>query len=145
MMTLRRRLDSATLDGVAIAISALCVLHCLAVPLAVIVFPILATSLWASHEFHAWLLVLILPSSALALWLGCRRHHSSLVLGLGLAGMGVLVLAAILGPETLTVPGEVLTTGTGGALLATSHWLNFRRCRQLRCEERHGSEHPSGA
>jgi peptidoglycan/LPS O-acetylase OafA/YrhL len=134
-------IDSMTIDGMAIAISALCVLHCLVAPIAVLVFPILATSLWASHEFHAWLLALILPSSALALWLGCRRHRSGLILGLGLAGMAVLVLAAVLGPQALTGPGEVLVTALGGALLAAGHVLNFRRCRALQCEERDCARH----
>jgi hypothetical protein len=96
---------------------------------------------WASHEFHAWLLVLILPSSALALYLGCREHRSGAVLGLGLTGMSVLVVAAVLGPELLTEIGEILVTGAGGTLLATSHVLNFRRCRQLRCEEQACVEH----
>ena len=140
-MTRHPRIESTTIDGVAIAISALCVLHCLVAPLAVVAFPFIATSVWASHEFHAWLLVLILPSSALALYLGCRRHRSGAVLGLGLAGMAVLVTAAVLGPASLTAPGEVLMTGAGGALLATSHIMNFRRCRRLRCEERACAEH----
>ena len=134
-------LDSRTLDGVAISISAVCVLHCLLAPLAVVAFPIIGSSLWASHEFHAWLLVLILPSSALALYLGCREHRSGTVLGLGLAGMVVLIVAAVLGPEVLTELGEVLVTAAGGTLLAISHVLNFRRCRALRCEEEACAEH----
>jgi hypothetical protein len=136
-----QRLDSRTLDGVAIGISALCVLHCLLAPLAVLAFPIIGSSLWASHEFHAWLLVLILPSSALALYLGCRKHRSGTVLGLGLTGMAVLVIAAVLGPAVLTEIGEVLVTGAGGTLLAISHVMNYRRCRALRCEERACTEH----
>jgi hypothetical protein len=134
-------IDSRTLDGVAISISAVCVLHCLLAPLAVLAFPIIGSSLWASHEFHAWLLVLILPSSTLALYLGCREHGSGKVLGLGLTGMAVLIAAAVLGPEVLTELGEVLVTGVGGTLLAVSHVLNFRRCRALRCEERACAEH----
>ena len=144
-MNRQARLDSTTIDGVVIAISALCVLHCLLVPVAVVVFPFVATTLWASHEFHVWLLVLILPSSAVALWLGCRRHRSGRVLGLGLLGMAVLITAAILGPEKLTEPGEVLVTGTGGVLLAASHVMNFRRCRRSRCEERACEDHAVSA
>ncbi len=128
-------IDSRTLDGVAISISALCVLHCVLAPLAVLAFPIIGSSLWASHEVHVWLLVLILPSSALALYLGCREHRSRKVLGLGLTGMAVLIVAAVLGPAVLTELGEVLVTGAGGTLLAISHVLNSRHCRALRCGE----------
>jgi hypothetical protein len=134
-------IESTTLDGVAISISALCVLHCLFAPLVVLAFPIFGASLWASHEFHAWLLVLILPSSALALYLGCRQHRSGVVLALGLAGIAVLLIAAALGPEMLGELGEILVTGLGGALLASSHVLNYRRCRTIKCEEKACASH----
>ena len=80
--------------------------------------------------------MLILPSSALALYLGCREHRSGKVLGLGLTGMAVLIVAAVLGPAVLTELGEVLVTGAGGTLLAVSHVMNYRRCRALRCYDR---------
>lgn len=134
-MASQSRIDSTTLDGVAISISALCVLHCLLTPVAVIAFPILASSVLASHEFHGWLLALILPSSALALYLGCRRHRDGVVLGLGLTGLTVLIAPAVLGPEMLGELGEIVVTSAGGALLAVSHVLNYRRCRRLQCEE----------
>jgi len=137
-------IESTTLDGVAISISALCVLHCLLAPLVVLAFPIFGASLWASHEFHAWLLVLILPSSALALYLGCRQHRSGIVLGLGLSGIAVLLIAAALGPEVLGELGEILVTGLGGTLLAGSHVLNYRRCRTIQCEEQACASHAHG-
>ena len=134
-MASHSRIDSTTLDGVAISISALCVVHCLLTPVAVIAFPILASSMWASHEFHGWLLALILPSSALALYLGCRRHRDGAVLGLGLMGLTVLIAPVVLGPAVMTELGEIVVTTAGGTLLAVSHVLNYRRCRRLRCEE----------
>ncbi len=63
------------------------------------------------------------------------------MLGLGVAGMAVLIVAAVLGPAVLTELGEVLMTGAGGLLLAVSHVINFRRCRRLRCEERACTAH----
>jgi len=87
------------------------------------------------EHFHGLLLVLIIPSSALALYLGCRQHGDGSVLWLGLGGISVLGLAAGFGTDGLGILGEKLLTGAGGALLATGHALNFRRCRARRCEE----------
>jgi len=124
-----------SLDGAAIALSAACVVHCLLLPLLIILFPILGSSILADESFHGLLLVLIIPSSALAFYLGCRQHGDGSVLWLGLAGIALLSLAAALGIEGLGVVSEKMLTGAGGALLATGHVINFRRCRARRCEE----------
>jgi hypothetical protein len=121
--------SSESLDAVAVGISALCVVHCLATPLLVVVFPIIGGTLFANHAFHAWLLVLVLPTSTLALYFGYRRHQQARVLWLGAVGMGILTIAAILGPDTLSEGGERLTTSAGGLVLAIAHVLNFRRFR----------------
>lgn len=132
-----------SLDGMAIALSAACVIHCLLLPVLIILFPILGSTVLADESFHGLLLVLIIPSSALAFYIGCRQHGDGSVLWLGLTGISLITLAAALGVAGLGVVGEKLLTGTGGMLLATGHVINFRRCRSRRCEERslcHGAE-----
>jgi len=124
-----------SLDGVAIAISAACVVHCLLLPVLIVLFPILGSTTLADEGFHSLLLVLIIPSSALAFYIGCRQHGDGSVLWLGLAGISLLSLAAAIGIEGLGILGEKLLTGIGGTLLATGHVINFRRCRARRCEE----------
>lgn len=124
-----------SLDGAAIAMSAACILHCLLTPLLVILFPILGSTAFADDAFHGLLLVLIIPTSAIALYTGCRQHGDGSVLGLGIAGMLVLLAAAVLGVTGLGVVGEKIATGIGGTLLALGHVQNFRRCRARQCEE----------
>jgi hypothetical protein len=124
-----------SLDGIAIAVSLACVLHCLLLPLLIILFPILGSALLADESFHALLLVLIIPTSAVALYLGCREHGEGLVIWLGVLGLAILGLAAMLGIEGLGILGEKALTGVGGTLLATALVMNFRRCRARRCEE----------
>ncbi|MGB5623656.1 MAG: MerC domain-containing protein, partial [Gammaproteobacteria bacterium] len=92
-----------SLDAVAMGISALCVVHCLATPVLVVLFPIFGGTLFADHEFHALLLLLVLPTSTLALYLGYRRHHAARALLLGVLGMAILTLAAVLGADVLGV------------------------------------------
>jgi len=129
---LRSRLDksSESLDAVAMGISALCVVHCLATPILLVLFPIIGGTLFASHAFHALLLLLVLPTSTVALYLGYRRHGAPLALRLGVLGMGILLVAAALGPEILGDGGERATTSAGGVVLAVAHFINLRRCRR---------------
>lgn len=124
------------LDGLAIAMWVACVLHCLMLPLLIVLFPILGSTLLAEETFHGFLLFLIIPSSVLALYIGCRQHGDGWVLALGMAGLSILAAAAALGTQILGPEGEKALTGLGGTVLAIGHWQNFRRCRERRCEER---------
>jgi hypothetical protein len=131
------------LDGMAVAMSVVCIVHCLMTPVLVTLFPIVAGTVLADHQFHAFLLILIVPTSAVALYLGCRRHRNGLVFSLGLSGMIILAVVAFSGPEGLTVTGEKIATGFGGIILASAHILNFRRCRELSCDDSHHSDQAS--
>ena len=121
------------LDIIAVSISGLCALHCMLMPLALILFPVLSGSLFAGEEFHQLLLWVILPSSGLALWLGCRHHKDWLVLLLGLSGLLLLMLAAFQGHSWFGEWGERLVTVGGGVIMATGHIRNYRLCRHDRC------------
>ena len=131
------------LDRMAVAMSVVCIVHCLLTPVLVTLFPIIAGTVLADHQFHAFLLIFIVPTSGIALYLGCRRHRSGLVFSLGISGMLILSIVALLGPEGLTVTGEKIATGFGGVILASAHILNFRRCRNMRCEDKHHGDKES--
>ena len=134
---MRQRISNtgSALDGLAIAMSVACVMHCLMLPVLVVLFPILGSTVMANESFHGLLLFLIIPSSLLALYMGCRQHGDGWVLALGITGLVILAAAAALGTEALGVEGEKALTGLGGTVLAIGHWKNFRRCRTRRCEE----------
>ena len=61
-------------DKAAVLISAFCALHCLALPLLLIVFPVLGSTLLSDELFHQMLLWVIAPTSLIALGLA-RLHH----------------------------------------------------------------------
>ena len=121
------------LDILAISISGLCVVHCLMLPVILVMFPILSGSLFAGEEFHRFLIWVILPTSSVGFLLGCRRHKDAVVLAFGIAGMSVLVLSAFWGHELVGESGERLLTVVGGILLAAGHVRNFRLCQHDRC------------
>lgn len=117
-------------DQIAIALSAVCIVHCLAVPLVLALLPIAAISLGQGH-FHGWLLWLVVPTSVLGLGLGYRIHKRSALLGLGGLGVTVIAVAATWGhgrwPEWLEIGLNI----AGSLVLGYAHWQNFRAVRRL--------------
>jgi hypothetical protein len=125
---------SLCLDRVAIAMSGLCVIHCLVGPVLLVLAPPMLISFGVSDViFHRLLLLVVVPSSAVALGLGCRRHRDGSVIGLGLLGLSALGLAALYGHEVVGEGGERVLTLSGAMVIATAHLRNFRLCRREAC------------
>ncbi len=119
------------LDVAAMAGAALCLVHCLAVPMLLVAAPTLAGLELLPHEFHLIAFAFAVPTSAVALWLGWRRHQRVrpvLIAGVGLTLLGI----GALGAHGTT---ETLLSLTGALLLGAGHGLNWRalRHRQSRC------------
>ena len=124
----------SVLDRSAIGVSFLCVLHCLAVPLTLILAPSLAALPIADERIHLLLVLLVLPTSTVALTLGCRQHWLKHILVWGLTGIAILILAAGLGEGILGEYGEKVLTVVGSVLVAVGHILNFKCCRSASCD-----------
>ena len=117
-------------DRIAIGLSAVCLVHCLAVPILVAVLPIAAISFGNSQHFHGLMLWLVVPTSIAGFGLGYRLHRR---IGLVLAGAGgvvILAAAATYGHTTWRESFEVSVSVAGSLLLGTAHWLNFRAVRR---------------
>jgi len=129
-------LDSAPMifsrhfDQIAIALSAVCIVHCLAVPLLVAALPIAAISFGADAHFHALMLWLVVPTSVVGFGLGFRVHRRARLVVLGLAAVGVLAAAAIWGHRSWPEIAEISVSVAGSLMLAFAHWRNFREVRR---------------
>ena len=78
-MTPSKPPSTTGLDRAAVLLSGLCLLHCLAVPFALVFGPLIGQWLTNSEtEVHWLLLALAVPISAVALLRGYKRHHSPL-------------------------------------------------------------------
>lgn len=117
-------------DRLAIGLSMLCALHCLALPLATALLPSLLGMGLEDESFHIWLVIVVIPLSAFALTLGCAKHQHRGVLYTGMLGLAILCLAPLLGHDLLGEMGERVITLAGSILIALSHVTNFRLCRQ---------------
>lgn len=109
-------------------------LHCLALPVLVTLFPIAQGSLLDEQIFHLILLVFILPTSLIALTIGCRKHKDILTIVLGAIGLSILTFTGIFGHEVFGENGERIVTTIGGLILAGAHIQNFRICRADNCK-----------
>ncbi len=112
------------LDAVGVMLSALCLLHCLALPL-------LATGAltWvASERVHLSLTVALAIVVLLVAMPGYQRHRRAVVPVFLLSGLALLIAAVVAG-ERITEMGETAMTALGSMTLIVGHVLNLRRCR----------------
>ena len=116
-------------DKTAIGLSLLCAVHCLALPVIIVLAPAAGSLAIADESFHLWMIAVVIPVSAYALFLGCRQHRRLSVLALGVGGIAVLAASALFAQGLFGEMGERVGTLVGASLVACSHWLNFRYCR----------------
>lgn len=114
----------ALLDAGALALSSLCLLHCLALPLLAAALPLFGA--WAQAEWvHLLFVAIALPLTGYALWRADRRHRLPVMAWIA-AGLGLgLLLAGAL--ELPSHAWETPLTVTGSLLLAATHIWNARR------------------
>jgi hypothetical protein len=112
------------LDAFGLAISAICLVHCLALPLLAVLVPAFAFGFDTDgdHTFHWVLFGLAVPISTLALWRGAARTANFRWLQIGTAGL-VLMLIGVL--HLFGGGSEVPITAFGVTLLAIAHVKNF--------------------
>ncbi|WP_397423195.1 MerC domain-containing protein [Phenylobacterium sp.] len=112
------------LDGSAIGLSGLCVAHCLALPVAAALLPVLGA--WAEAEWvHVLFVLIVAPLSGLAL-LRPSPHARRSIRVLALAAIGITLLAAgafVAGSKAV----ETAVTVVGSLCLASAHMWNWYR------------------
>jgi hypothetical protein len=120
-------------DLVGMAVSVVCMVHCVLVPIVLIVSPVLTATFLNDEAFHKLLLWGIVPSAMVALFLGCRRHRDTMVFLLGVTGLSLLVFSAVWGHAIVGEAGEKVVTLIGGVLMTCGHARNSRLCHTRNC------------
>jgi hypothetical protein len=111
-------------DRVAIGLSVACLLHCLALPLALLLVPTLGPVMLGTESPVHWLLLgLALPISAYALWHGYRAHGQVRGLVLGALGLAIMLIAV---SHIFDRSLETVLTVVGVSVLLAAHLLNLR-------------------
>jgi len=117
-------------DKFAIGLSLLCTLHCLALPLLILLLPTVSTVFLSDEGFHFYMVMMVLPISSFALWVGYKQHGSSKILLQGILGLIILSITVFFGHEKLGEITEKLLTLLGSGFICYAHYLNYKNCQQ---------------
>ena len=112
------------MDRVAMTLSALCLLHCLLLPLFIAALPLLAQ--FNDSHFHAQLLLVVIPVSLIAFGLGYARHGNRTIIAWGIVGIAIMFVGGTLAHDYFGTLADTLLTVGGSLILATSHFFNNR-------------------
>ena len=107
------------------ALSLICLVHCFATPVVLMLAPALAGFL---GSWHPVLLVGVLATAAWAFIPGYRYHRNASVLLLALGGVALLGTGVTLFHANFFA--ETAMTVSGAALMLTAHWKNRQLARK---------------
>jgi hypothetical protein len=110
-------------DSLAIGASALCLVHCLVLPLLILLVPTLALFLTIPDSFHLVVFLVAMPTSAVAMWMGYRRHRRQAPVLLAMTGLCFLAAGLFMAPSERA---ETLLTVVGSVFFAAGHVQNWR-------------------
>jgi len=118
------------LDLLGLVLSALCLVHCIALPLVLIALPALAS--FGHDDHHHWLhmaLALVLVPLAFASLLpGYLRHRRTAVMAGGALGVAAVLVGALL-EGWLGESAATALTIAGSLCLIGAHWINLTTAR----------------
>ena len=117
-------------DKMAISLSLACAIHCLVLPVVIVLLPSIAAWNIADEAVHLWILAAVIPTSIYALTLGCRKHKRYRLFALGIVGLSFLIAAVTVVEHMMGETGEKVFTSIGSAIIAFGHYWNFRLCQQ---------------
>lgn len=127
-------LDIRTIaDGLGVIGATACALHCVALPVLLVLGTTVPTVFFLEEGFHKTMLWLVVPSAVLAFAIGCWQHRDRRVLLLGALGLGGMVLAGTILHDLLGETGERVVTLVSAGFLIAAHYRNFKLCRSDSC------------
>lgn len=117
-------------DLAGLTLSATCLVHCLALPLLLLLAPALGHWIALPEWTHAAILTLALPAAFVAMRGGWHRHRRAAPMLIAAAGLTLLALGLVahegglagVDPEA----ADLLLTSTGALMLAAAHIANWR-------------------
>ncbi|MBR9920220.1 MAG: MerC domain-containing protein [Bacteroidetes bacterium] len=115
------KFTSWNLDFVGFFASALCAIHCLALPF-ILTLGMLSGLEWLAHGVVEFVFIII--SLVVATWsLGRSKpeHNSWRPIQIALVGFVFLIISRFVPGE-----GEHILTAIGGIFIASAHWVNWR-------------------
>ena len=121
-------------DKLSITLSLACMIHCLLMPsFLILTSGFLALSI-DNELIHRVFLIIVLPVSLYALITGYQNHKILSYLYLGISGLWLLFFAVFFGEGVFGEFTEKSLTLIGSIIVATSHYKNYKACKELACK-----------
>ena len=124
--------------------SVLCLLHCLAMPLVILAFPMLGLA-HAHDTFHDTLIAANTLPVLLALVPGYLRHRDKTTLLVGCAGLALFLAAVFIVSPLLGEHAEAAVAVLSGFMLLYAHLRNSRFCKRCTTRTQHDGCHAAPA
>jgi hypothetical protein len=118
------------LDGAAVGLSGLCLLHSLALPFLVGALPVLLP--FADGHLHVQMLFIVVPLSILAIGTGFAGHRNMRVVLGAIAGLALLGFGATVAHDSLGIVADRIFSISGAIVLAIAHFYNGLLARRHR-------------
>lgn len=128
---MKKRKKGLIVDSLAILLSGVCVVHCMALPLLIVLLPVLG-NVFCDERFHVGMLCLLLPLASYSLFSGYGKHKKSSPLCLGLPGAALIAVGAFSSTLFRSEAYETWITIAGSILLISAHYVNLRTALQHR-------------
>jgi len=120
---------AAVLDNFGIIASAICLVHCLAMPFLIALLPVLGLQFLESHESHLVLAAFIWAFALLAIVPSYLKHKKIPVLVGMCVGLGLVTFGVMYGHQFFGENGEMGCLVTGNLMLVAVHWYNRGLCK----------------
>jgi len=119
-------------DGLGIATSLACAIHCIALPLLLTSLPLFGVNIIHNIYFEWGMILLAFVVGVFALFHGYKTHHKNVVpLLLFTAGFLLLITKQFF----LTVEGYFVVPAV--ILIISAHYYNYRLCTKRKCSSPH--------
>jgi uncharacterized membrane protein len=137
-MNLRSITGGDLLDKTGAAVSWVCAVHCLAMPMLVSFLPIAGLSFLDNEAAEYGIIGISVLIAAISLFPSYFRDHRRLrAIAIFVSGLGLLLLADYLFEESMT--GKTITLMAGALTISIAHMINRKMCRECRLCGNHES------
>ena len=114
------------LDKVGIAVTSLCAIHCLLLPVILPMLPLVGAEFIGSHIFEDSILILTMILNFIALYSGYKRYHQQLYPFVVLFAGGFIYWQK----HYFGMDYEPYIVTVGATLVVAAHVVNMRLCRK---------------
>ncbi len=119
-------------DGLGIATSVACAIHCVILPLVLTSLPLFGVNIIHNIFFEWGMIIIAFAVGIYALLHGYKTHHrSSVALKIFVAGFTLLVT------KQFFLSYEVYFLIPAVCLIITAHYINYKLCRRSKCASPH--------